>query len=38
MASVKRDDVKQKWEETEFPLVCETCLGYVPFQLAAPDF
>lgn len=27
MAAVKRDDVKQKWEETEFPLVCETCLG-----------
>ena len=27
MASIKRDDVKQKWEETEFPLVCETCLG-----------
>jgi len=27
MASIKRDDVKQKWESTEFPLVCETCLG-----------
>jgi pre-mRNA-splicing factor RBM22/SLT11 len=27
MASIKRDDEKQKWEETEFPLVCETCLG-----------
>mmetsp|Transcript_20663 Transcript_20663/g.34211 ORF Transcript_20663/g.34211 Transcript_20663/m.34211 type:complete len:438 (-) Transcript_20663:868-2181(-) len=27
MATIKRDDVKQKWEETEFPLVCETCLG-----------
>lgn len=27
MASIKRDDVKQKWEETEFPVVCETCLG-----------
>lgn len=27
MATVKRDDIKQKWEETEFPLVCETCLG-----------
>jgi pre-mRNA-splicing factor RBM22/SLT11 len=27
MASIKKDDVKQKWEETEFPLVCETCLG-----------
>jgi pre-mRNA-splicing factor RBM22/SLT11 len=31
MASVKRDDVKQKWEETEFPLVCETCLGDNPY-------
>jgi pre-mRNA-splicing factor RBM22/SLT11 len=27
MSLIKRDDVKQKWEETEFPLVCETCLG-----------
>jgi pre-mRNA-splicing factor RBM22/SLT11 len=27
MATIKRDDVKQKWEEAEFPLVCETCLG-----------
>eukprot|EP00978_Attheya_sp_CCMP212_P026720 scaffold88403_cov55-Attheya_sp.AAC.4 len=31
MASVKRDDSKQKWEETEFPLVCETCLGDNPY-------
>ena len=31
MASIKRDDVKQKWEETEFPLVCETCLGDNPY-------
>lgn len=31
MASVKRDDVKQAWEETEFPLVCETCLGDNPY-------
>lgn len=31
MASVKRDDVKQTWEETEFPLVCETCLGDNPY-------
>ena len=31
MATVKRDDVKQKWEETEFPLVCETCLGDNPY-------
>ena len=32
MASIKRDDVKQKWEgDTEFPLVCETCLGDNPY-------
>lgn len=31
MAHVKRDDVKQAWEETEFPLVCETCLGDNPY-------
>jgi pre-mRNA-splicing factor RBM22/SLT11 len=31
MASIKRDDVKQSWEETEFPLVCETCLGDNPY-------
>jgi len=31
MATVKRDAVKQKWEETEFPLVCETCLGDNPY-------
>lgn len=31
MASVKRDEVKQAWEETEFPLVCETCLGDNPY-------
>ena len=31
MASIKRDVVKQKWEETEFPLVCETCLGDNPY-------
>lgn len=31
MASIKRDDNKQKWEETEFPLVCETCLGDNPY-------
>ena len=29
--SIKRDDSKQKWEETEFPLVCETCLGDNPY-------
>ena len=28
---IKRDDNKQKWEETEFPLVCETCLGDNPY-------
>lgn len=32
MATIKRDDVKQKWEgDTEFPLVCETCLGDNPY-------
>jgi pre-mRNA-splicing factor RBM22/SLT11 len=31
MASIKRDENKQKWEETEFPLVCETCLGDNPY-------
>ena len=31
MASIKRDAVKQQWEETEFPLVCETCLGDNPY-------
>lgn len=32
MASIKRDDVKQSWEtDTEFPLVCETCLGDNPY-------
>ena len=32
--SIKRDLVKQKWEDadsTEFPLVCETCLGDNPY-------
>eukprot|EP00571_Detonula_confervacea_P016203 CAMPEP_0172297790 /NCGR_PEP_ID=MMETSP1058-20130122/686_1 /TAXON_ID=83371 /ORGANISM="Detonula confervacea, Strain CCMP 353" /LENGTH=422 /DNA_ID=CAMNT_0013006981 /DNA_START=111 /DNA_END=1376 /DNA_ORIENTATION=+ len=31
MTTIKRDDSKQKWEETEFPLVCETCLGDNPY-------
>ena len=32
MASVKRDAVKQNWEsQSEFPLVCETCLGDNPY-------
>ena len=31
MASIKRDQVKHAWEETEFPLVCETCLGDNPY-------
>ena len=31
MASIKKDHNKQKWEETEFPLVCETCLGDNPY-------
>lgn len=31
-AAIKRDDVKQAWEgDTEFPLVCETCLGDNPY-------
>lgn len=31
MTSIKRDDNKSKWEQTEFPLVCETCLGDNPY-------
>lgn len=31
MAAIKRDVVKQSWEDTEFPLVCETCLGDNPY-------
>jgi pre-mRNA-splicing factor RBM22/SLT11 len=31
MSSIKRDDNKQKWEDTEFPLACETCLGDNPY-------
>ncbi|KAL3811533.1 hypothetical protein ACHAXA_010309 [Cyclostephanos tholiformis] len=31
MTSIKKDASKQKWEETEFPLVCETCLGDNPY-------
>ncbi len=31
MATIKRDATKQQWEQTEFPLVCETCLGDNPY-------
>lgn len=30
-ATIKKDDLKQQWEESEFPLVCETCLGDNPY-------
>ncbi len=30
-APIKRDALKQSWEDTEFPLVCETCLGDNPY-------
>ena len=31
MTSIKKDASKQQWEQTEFPLVCETCLGDNPY-------
>jgi pre-mRNA-splicing factor RBM22/SLT11 len=31
MTSIKRDAIKKSWEDTEFPLVCETCLGDNPY-------
>lgn len=31
MSNFKRDDHKQSWEEVDFPLLCETCLGDNPY-------
>lgn len=31
MIPIKHNDMKQSWEETGFPLVCETCLGDNPY-------
>lgn len=31
MSNFKRDDHKQSWEDVDFPLLCETCLGDNPY-------
>ncbi|KAF9428182.1 RNA binding motif protein 22 [Podila epigama] len=31
MAQIKADPNKQAWEEAEFPILCETCLGDNPY-------
>ena len=28
---IKKDDSKEVWENSEFPIICETCLGDNPY-------